>query len=308
VELFTITLMEKDQDGLKKLCSFLEKELAPLAEKGENISVKYEEYHEYKMIRCLGNLKITSISETMELIRYRMSSALSDYILDVKEKAMIASLMDSQYYYRDPKDVEKIEKYAFQLLNEGDFEDPSLDYRFNRKNKLFHKIFAYLSEHTSINVDGFVDFRLPDYRKDLMDVVDHAIDEYILDKEYQEFISLLRYFVLVQDPKMQEIHVYHSDNEFQLMHKDFSPLQMEEIDLFVNGLADQDIQFEDMIVSTLISASPEKIVMHTMDVEHNVIKTITQIFEGRIVLCSSCERCREKQQRSELPPISTKNH
>jgi putative sporulation protein YtxC len=306
VELFKITLMEKNQSRFETLRSILENELFPLSEKGETVYVRHEEQHDHQIIRCVGNLKVSTISETMEFIRYRISAALSDYILDVNEKTMIQSLMASHYYYRDPKDVEKIEKYALQLLNEGDFEEPSINYRINRKNKLFYKIFAYLSEHNSINLDGFVHFRLPDYRKDLMEVVDHAIDEFILDKEYQEFISLLRYFVLVQDPKMEEIHVCHENNDFQLMHRDFSPVQMEEIALFANGMEDQNIQFEDMIVSTLISASPKKIIMHTKNVEHNIVNTITQIFEDRITVCSSCDRCVGKQQSSKLPPISSK--
>lgn len=291
MELFTITLMEKDVGFAEKLSSLLEKEFNHISEQGYDISVYYTDHPSYKVIHCVGNIKITSLSETMESVRYRISTALADYILDVKEKDILCRLMADHYYYRDPKEVEKIEKYAVQLLNEGNFIEPSMEFRFNRKNKLFHQFYQYLCQHTSINLDGYLQFRLTNYTDELMEVVEHAIDEYIMDQEYQEFISLLRYFVLVQDPKMKEIHVHHSANGFELMHDDFSPVDMSEIDLFVSDIQDQDIRFEDMIVSTLISASPEKVVIHTEDDGHNVVKTITNIFDGRAVICKACEKC-----------------
>jgi putative sporulation protein YtxC len=306
MELFTITLMEKDADLADKLCSLLQNEFNKINEQGQYMTVRYTDNHSYKVIQCVGNIKITALSETMEWVRYRISTALADYILDAKERDLLCRLMADHYYYRDPKEVEKIEKYAVQLLNEGNFVEPSLEFRFARKNKLFQQFYQYLCEHTSINLDGFLQFRLTSYTDELMDVVEHAIDEYIMDQEYQEFISLLRYFVLVQDPKMKEIHVHHSTNGFELMHDDFSPVDMSEIDLFVSDIQDQDIRFEDMIVSTLISASPEKVVIHTEDANHNVVKTITNIFDGRTVICHSCEKCASSKLGAEHGSVSVK--
>jgi hypothetical protein len=48
-------------------------------------------------------------------------------------------------------------------------------------------------------LDGFLSFRLKEYRGRLAEVVDKAVDEYMMDMEYKEFIRVLRYFVDVQE-------------------------------------------------------------------------------------------------------------
>ena len=40
-----------------------------------------------------------------------------------------------------------------------------------------------------------------------MRVVDKAVDEYVMDLEYKEFIRVLRCFVDIQDPEVEEVHV-----------------------------------------------------------------------------------------------------
>jgi trimethylamine:corrinoid methyltransferase-like protein len=59
----------------------------------------------------------------------------------------------------------------------------------------------------------------------------------------------------------------------------------------VARIADQELEMEDIVVSTLISLSPSRIVIHTRDPEVVIISTIRRIFGERVELCLLCPHC-----------------
>jgi hypothetical protein len=81
-------------------------------------------------------------------------------------------------------------------------------------------------------------------------------------------------------------------------------IELKELDAtFKLEVLDKDINFEDMVVSTLIAVAPATIRIHTREPELLIIKTIIQIFEGRTVLCSYCRDC-----HAYLGEIGIKDH
>lgn len=294
MELFAVTLPNVPSDAADRLKGLFLKELEGNQD-GSDETIKIDLVHRENVsfLLCKADVKVASLSRTLSAVRQGLSSALADFVLEMKESELIRGIVKSYVYYNEPGEFDKITNYAVQILNEGIMQEETSDlHKTARKAKLLSQFREYLNLHSSIHVDGFIQFRLKEYQQELKEVVDHAIDEYLLDKEYQEFISLLRYFVLVQDPKMAETHVFHvGDCQFQLMHDDFTPVEVEELDSFFQDIVDQDIQYEDIIVSTLINVSPEKVVIHTEETHHNIVKTISSIFEGRVEICNSCDQC-----------------
>ena len=63
-------------------------------------------------------------------------------------------------------------------------------------------------------------------------------------------------------------------------------------DRIVAEMLETEMNMEDMIVSTLITISPEQIVIHTRQPELPVMRTLETIFELRVQLCSDCGHCR----------------
>jgi putative sporulation protein YtxC len=305
MELFTITLANRPHHDHSKLESILQEELS----EGIHNSIRMDpiERNSQYFVQIRGQLKVTEIQETMEWLRYRISSALAEYVLEVLEKQLVDTLVCDQKKHLELNENDKIHRYAFQLLDEGNFEEPSPEYRFQRKNRLFYHFYQYLSDHSSMNLDGFVQFRLSEYRQELKNVIEHAVDEFILDKEYQEFISLLRYFVGMQDPKMEIVHVNHTNNQFHLLDEFHQPIDPADLDWL--DKSSEELVFEDMVVSTLINVSPEKIMLHTRDQEQTMINTLLQIFSDRIQLCSNCALCNPSSTPTHSPlPLPAKHH
>lgn len=59
----------------------------------------------------------------------------------------------------------------------------------------------------------------------------------------------------------------------------------------VERLDQQDLQMEDTVVTTLISVSPAKIVIHTREPHMTVVRTLMQIFDERVEICRYCPDC-----------------
>ena len=47
-----------------------------------------------------------------------------------------------------------------------------------------------------IVLSGFINFRLHNYRKLLEQLVDLSVNEFIIEREYLEFVSLLRIYII----------------------------------------------------------------------------------------------------------------
>lgn len=161
-----------------------------------------------------------------------------------------------------------------------------------RVEKLAEAIAAYLAEEPFLHVEGFLRFRAMAYMEELQDTVSYAVDEWLMERQYQEFISLLKYFVYIQEAKIPAAHVVHRGNhDFALFDETMRPIDTKQMDQFMVELIDKDINYEDVIVSTLISVSPGKLYIHSRTPEAQVIKTIMTIFDDRAELCEDCHIC-----------------
>ncbi|EPY04525.1 sporulation protein YtxC [Paenibacillus alvei TS-15] len=291
MELFTISLPLRSEYDAVTLTDLLQQELSDLHKQPNGVEFQQWSEGQTAWITCRGILPGFQLSTQGQDVWNRAAKAVAEFILSQKERLLLASLIakDSKYSEEERR---KIEEYCQQLLNGGD-ETGSSESRRRRKGKLTRALRRYLEDHTALNVEGFIQFRLRHYLTELREVVDYAIDEYVLERQYQEFIGLLKYFVFIQETKIPLAHLMHKGgHEFTLLDEDLQPLEPKHV---MNGMVvemiDYDMEMEDMIVSTLINVSPQNIIIHTREPESQVIKTIQQIFESRVHVCVLCSSC-----------------
>lgn len=223
-------------------------------------------------------------------LRQSLGRAVADYFLAVNEPELIRRIITQEFRCQNARESKEIERYAYHLLNDSESEEPS---HRKRKDRMARQIAHYFSQHREMAVEGYFRFRMKRYRDILVKLVEHAIDEYLLDQEYWEFIELLRYFVSVQQSKVPLVHVIHTGmRRFRLLDQDGGSLRMKEMDQAVEEIMDHASSHEDLIVSTLLTVAPEKVVLHTRNQEENVIRTLIQVFEDRIRVCDGCSDCR----------------
>ena len=79
------------------------------------------------------------------------------------------------------------------------------------------------------------------------------MDELLLDKQYEEFIGLLQYFVHFQEPLTPLVHLMHKkDQEFVVLDEKFTSIHIPAGGGMVARIDDQELEMENAVVSSLI--------------------------------------------------------
>ncbi len=265
----------------------------------DNLDVSFDDYVESDTIFIKCSLKegfLTKLKDkrVYEELIYSIASILSDVIINNYESLLIKKIIKDYYIY--VKDSERIQIYEFAnrlAKNEENIYDGYF-YKQLRRSKIVKSIFNYLKTENLIILEGFVNFRLDDYMKELCILVDKAVEAYITQKEYNEFIKLLRYFVEIQESKISIIHVVAVKNGgYILMDESKSIISYEDIDEFRHELTNKELNYDDILISNLITIAPKKIILHNINEfsTKEIIQTIQNVFYDRTEICHNCELC-----------------
>lgn len=233
---------------------------------------------------------------------FHISNVLADYIIKKYEEKLIARTISSNYCYFNSIEKKEILNLALRIIRNEDKNFLSSIFLIRRRNIIVKRLTDYLQGSNSLILDGFVNFRLKEYIKDLEDIVDKAVDDFLMEREYKEFIRLLRYFVDIQEPKFNVIHVLVSfDNKYILLDEAKKEITNECIQEFINEISQGEINYDDLLVSSLITLAPRKIVMHCTAQFRNkeLLETIKNVFAGKVIFCPGCEFCMVNAVKSE---------
>jgi putative sporulation protein YtxC len=248
------------------------------------------------------NLLKGNYNELRKMFFHCVANALSDIIINFWEPRIIKKIIKDNYFYFDKAEQEAIYENTEDILNFNENHGKKdFCYQIKRKTFVLHKILEYISNNNTIILDGFIKFRLKDYIDQLEEAVDKAIDEYLMEKEYKEFIKLLKLFVDLQEPKRDLVNVVIQNGEFRLLDDRMNLIEKDKgMDLFAQE--NLDVNLDDILVSTLINMAPRKIVIHGFlgKEKSEVVNALYNIFESRLIFCNHCDICRH------LKPLKTK--
>ncbi|QAY68259.1 putative sporulation protein YtxC [Paenibacillus protaetiae] len=301
MELFTITLHSGAEGAIVALqgllAQYAAKDLHKFPEANEQL-VHFELIDKHR-VRCTAVLPQFRLADHSAALYRSASQALAEYVVHYMESDLLTNTIRRKYRNHE-SDMAVIIPYCHQLLYGSDADGLGVKFqeadKRRRKNKVAEEIEPYLQEYTDLNLNGFALFRLRAYRNELEEIVEYALDEYVLDKQYQEFISLLKYFVCLQETKVPEVHLVHKGgHEFELLNERFQALEPKpHTDRVVAEMLEAEINIEDMVISSLIAVSPKVITIHTRQPDAQVIRTIETIFDSRVQICAGCVSCSQR--------------
>lgn len=303
MELFTVTLPSRAEESAASALRRLLAQHAENLHKDAGIAIVRYQWMDDKHVSCIAEMPDFRLNEHGSSVYRSAARALSEFVVMELEPDILSDMIRRKYRNHDESDAAVIEKYCHDLLYGTEWEGLGAKFhdadRQRRKGKVAEEIEGYLQEHTTLNLDGFVAFRLQPYRTELAEIVEYALDEYVLDKQYQEFISLLKYFVCLQETKIPAVHLLHKGgHEFEMYNDRLQPLEPKpHTDRLVAEMLETEINIEDMVISSLIAISPRHITIHTRQPEAQVIRTIETIFDNRVTICKrggSCGLCVEE--------------
>ena len=178
--------------------------------------------------------------DTSEFIS-RVSCILSCLVMDELEDDLLKTLLQRNYFYFDALERKKIISICYDLSSE-DFT-----HYFDQKYTCLMNAFtSFLQDHKSIVLTGFVHFRLHEYQKLLEDMIDEAVNIYLVEKEYEEFISLLKLYISSQQPQEELVHLIYSGEDSFLLDAQKNKIDVSEDLLKAKYLSD--ISFQPTII------------------------------------------------------------
>ncbi len=238
-------------------------------------------------LRCTKKLK-NSIFHAIALIVYR-------FIINIFAEKEMNYFFDNSYFFIKYDEINEVKEKVLNILMSDNFRDDSNMLFIEKKADILNKIENCIEEKSEINITGFIRFRMRELFQDIEEIVDKVVERHMIEREYNEFIKLLKYFVEIQENKIDEVNIIinrggtyiildeNQNNIYEMFLDDFSDFNMS----MVNTNKD------DLLISGLITNSPKNIIIHGVENSLNVeiIETIKQVFEERVSFCHGCSKC-----------------
>lgn len=219
---------------------------------------------------------------------HEVSCILSCLVIDELEESFLKMILLKNYFYFNPTEMKHILELCYEI-----FSDDFNTYFDKKHNLLIDSFENYLITNKSIILTGFINFRIKNYMTILEDVVDEAVNSFVVEKEYLEFISLLKMYVNSQNSNCDVVHLIYNKNNSTLLDKDKNQINVSDDIFKAKYLSDISFSSNDYALNTLLTLVPKKIHIHLIDnCIDEFIHTISLIFENRVEICTDCSICK----------------
>lgn len=235
-----------------------------------------------------------NINSVKKYINFYIGNIIYNIVIErYKQKELYQFLSDNYFFLRQEELLEAEEEIMRALNRNNTFKDEMLLYFTNKTNIIIESIVKCIEENSEINIDGFLTFRSKQFREDIEEIIDKVIERYIVEKEYNEFIKLLRYFVEIQENKLECINILVSEDGTYKVTDDNDKDMFETFKSELSVTENIEANAEDIIISGLITFVPKKIIVHKIENSGSkeFFETIKNVFGERYSICSGCERC-----------------
>ena len=242
----------------------------------KNICYTCNSFKNYRniIIHCTDKLSSTFVSAISEL--------LSFLVIDNYEESILKRLIFANYFYFDVQERKNVLDICINLLSENELF--ILD---NRLMLLQDAFVQYLSENNKIVLEGFINFRLKNYINFLNSVIDDAVSHFIVEREYWEFISLLKVYISSEPSSIDQVHLIYSNTESILLDESMNIIEIDEDVFKAKYLSDITFSSNDYTLNSLLNLVPKKIYIHLSEgIYDEFINTLQLIFENRIEICN----------------------
>lgn len=266
-----------------------------------DMSASFEQGKQLIKIQCDDKKYDNKI---IKLINLHVGNVLYKVIIDEFYKNNIGKLLTQSFPFLKFEDIKALKEMVYRALRDEDEKvDETVIYFMNRKNNVIEKIVQCLEENNEVNVQGLLTFRMKDFKEDLESIVEKVVEKYMVEKEYNEFIKLLKYFVEVQESKLQEVHIMIDEKGDYIVKDEFgNDILNNLIDELYETKYTAKVTSEDLIISGLITTAPQRVIIHSVHncINKELIETIKNVFENRVSYCNDCKQCEALRSKAKI--------
>ena len=223
-------------------------------------NIFYDKSHTYTVVDLSDNNIFT-----------KYIKALANFIIEKYESKILKRIINKNY----PEIPNITVKEIIQQKTDEDLDE--------RKRVVEKILRGYFAENKSASVEGIVNFRLNEYKMKLNTLAENLVDIYYLNREYEDFIELLRYFVSVQDCRPEIIYIKVNEMAmYTVLNEKKHDITRQTLVEIISLKDAESVAYDDLLISMLISLAPKKIIVENKENIKNtqLFETIEKVFEN----------------------------
>jgi len=221
-----------------------------------------------------------------EIINLYVSNILYRIVIDnYRAKEMYEFLIENYFFLKQNEILEVEDEIVRELKCEEKTKNEDSIYCLNRINSMIEKIRECISEKQELNIEGFITFRMRKLRADIEKIIDKIVERYMVEREYKEFVKLLKYFVEIQECKIEKINIIiEENNNYIVKNGEGKDLYYEFLRELTAEQGSLDLNMEDILISGLITSAPKNITIYGKEncTNKEFLDTIENVFGDRV--------------------------
>ena len=278
MELLSLEIDRKDNNNYYNLINLL------TSLQHKDISIKLDTQNNGYDKIIYSTEKLENKSECIDVISEKINNVIKEYMIDECYK-----YLDKSYFYFE--DNENI------IIKQSIIEEVNNDIKTSLIFK--NKIKEYMQENSIINIYGFIKFRLKFISSYAQQIVEKCIDNYLIKKEYTNFINIIKYFSDEDAEGKENINIIYKNDKLQIYDENMRKINLVTNVEFSQEFEPSEIIYDESIINLIITVSPKKIIMHLSntyekmdEISRNTVDIINKLFIDRIKFCTDCEFCK----------------
>ncbi len=223
-------------------------------------------------------------SEELKFCNF-LSNTITKTIIDLCEEDIICKNISLNYFYFNAQEKKKI------LDNVGNLINDNFSLRYDLIN---NEIYKKVSTSHSIYLQAFIDFNLINYNDFLNAQIDLGVNKYLIDKEYVEFVNILKLYVKSETEytHTEHLHLIYKDKTSIIIDDNKNIINCNENLKKAKYVSDISFSSNDYALNTLLNLVPKKITIHLIDgYVDEFINTLKLIFQDKVQICEDCDIC-----------------
>lgn len=241
------------------------------------------------ILKADNSTYIFSFEEKNEAL-LKISDIIAEFIIENNESSIIKKLIATDYPYFSNCEKETIINNTLNLLVSDNNDIVKILVILKRRFLIKQCILNFLSNNSYMHLSGFVQFRLTEYKNLLSELIEKNINDIKIQNEYKEFIAMLKFFVDTQKNRAPKLHIiFEKDGDYTILNECNKNITNDCFKDFINDNQNRILSSEDLLISSLISLAPKKIIIHLTNQNYNkkILSTIEQIFTNKVILNES---------------------
>ena len=252
----------------------------------ENINLE-DTYISIEKFKHFNNIIIHYLGNSYTKYYNYLSNTITKAIINFFEETLIHDNINLNYFYFTSLEKKKILENTLNLLLEKDNYNMRYDYINN-------SVFNYLTTNHSFYLQGFINFKLKDYIDFLNNQIDIAVNKFIIDKEYVEFVNILKLYIKSEseNSKIEHLHLIYKDKTSIIIDNNKNIVTCNDNIKKSKYISDISFSSNDFALNTLLNLLPKKLTIHLVNGYcDEFINTLKLIFNEQISICEDCDMC-----------------